>query len=164
MMAFHTSWSSNKPLRDLTICLRAMFTNIPEYKDLITLDSREIGALLDFLNFYQFQSLKRCSLLERVPNSTQSKQLSLSISLTKLIKRTPTGDQLSLMKIQSFKGGDIGVRKYTFETGTHFSFLQQLDEYNRPLLLPKKWHHYCLSFAEQTATFTQVLVSMSQLL
>ena len=51
------------------------------------------------------------------------------------------------------------MRKYTFENGAHFSFVQQLDEYNRPMLLPRKWHHYCLSFAEQTATFTQVLVS-----
>ena len=58
MMAFHTSWATNKPLRDLTICLRAMFTNFPEYKDLITLDSRETRALLDFFHFYQFQSLE----------------------------------------------------------------------------------------------------------
>ena len=65
------------------------------------------------------------------------------------------------MELQSYLNGDMGLKKHIFEFSYHFSFIQQPDEANRPLLLPKKWHHYCVAFTESTAAFVQVLVSMA---
>ena len=67
------------------------------------------------------------------------------------------------MELQSYLNGDIGLKKHIFEFTYHFSFIQQPDEANRPLLLPKKWHHYCVAYTESTAAFVQVLVSILRL-
>ena len=64
------------------------------------------------------------------------------------------------MEMQCYLNGDVGLKKHIFQYNYHFSFIQQPDEVNRPLLLPKKWHHYCVSFTESTASLVQVLVSM----
>ena len=153
LIVAQVTWASDDALEGFTICLRTMSTYFPDYKTLVSLHSREfiivsvlIGKYLKW-NCYKSIWFLRNILSEGFYSSRQNNYLI----------RMNGSDDTPLLAIKTTGGGAIQMRLKIFQY-VYYSFLQGNDE--SPFILPKKWHHFCLSFSESTNQIIEVLVSI----
>ena len=57
--------------------------------------------------------------------------------------------------------GNVYLDLDTFQSPSPYnSYLQLLDDFTRPFILPNKWYHICVSYSESNNTIIEVLVSI----